>query len=78
MADNSFAYWKDLSIDEHVRRKYRVESDLAHLIAQKYLTLALAGLDPGTTIREAYTKEQRDQLLDRAAAAVLTPMPHRA
>lgn len=78
MVDNSFAYWKDLSLDERVRRKYQVDSELAHLIAQKYLTLALSGLDPGTTIREAYTTEQRDELLDRAARLVLTPMQHRA
>ncbi len=69
MADG-FERWKEMTLQERIQRRYQVDKNTAHLIAQKYLNLALLGLVPGTTIRKAYTGEERERLLDQAAETV--------
>lgn len=65
-----FERWKEMSLAERIQGRYQVDRHTAHLIAQKYLNLALLGLVPGTTIRKAYTVEEREKLLDEAAETV--------
>jgi hypothetical protein len=48
-----------------------VDEETAHLIAQRFLELALTGLDAGVTVREAYSGRQLQELLDKAAEMVL-------
>jgi hypothetical protein len=63
--------WDALTLDERIRRNYPVDEETVHLIARKYLTLALTDLEPGVTVREAYTGRQLRELLDQAAEMVL-------
>jgi hypothetical protein len=65
------ALWDDLTLDERIRRDYPVDEDTAHLIARRFLELALTGLDVGAIVREAYTGRQLLELLDQAAESVL-------
>jgi hypothetical protein len=65
------ALWDDLTLDERIRRDYPVDEETAHLIAQRFLELALTGLDAGVTVREAYSGRQLQELLDKAAEMVL-------
>ncbi len=67
--------WKEMTLEERIQQRYRVDGEMAHRIAQKYLNLALIGLEPGTTIREAYTSEERQKLLDEAADTVRQGFP---
>jgi hypothetical protein len=60
-----------VTLDERIRRHYPVDEETTHLIAQRFLELALTGLDAGVTIREAYSSRQLQELLDKAAHAVL-------
>ncbi len=69
MADE-FRLWTGTTLDDRIQEKYHVDRGVAHLIAQKYLNLALMGLAPGTTILKAYTGQERERLLDEAAEAV--------
>lgn len=77
MEDN-LELWKEMTLEERIQQRYRVDKDVAHRIAQKYLNLALIGLEPGTTIRNAYTNEQRQKLLDEAAHSVQQGLPKQA
>ncbi len=70
MGADDFADWRQLTLEDRIRRTYRVDAETAHRIAQKYLNLALIGLKPGRTIREAYTDNEMQELLDQAANTV--------
>jgi hypothetical protein len=63
--------WDDMPLDERIRRNYPVDEETAYLIAQRFLELALTGLDAGATVRKAYSGRQLQELLDKAAHAVL-------
>jgi hypothetical protein len=43
--------WDDMPLDERIRRNYPVDEETAHLIGQRFLELALTGLDAGVTVR---------------------------
>jgi hypothetical protein len=70
--------WNAMSLDERIRHTYVVHGEQAEFISQKFLTLAFARVDLGTTISDTYTDEELEQLLDEAAAMVLKPTRHRA
>lgn len=73
--EDDLGLWKEMTLEERIQQRYRVDGEMAHRIAQKYLNLALIGLEPGTTIREAYTSEERQKLLDEAADTVRQGFP---
>jgi hypothetical protein len=70
MAEHSES-WDDVPLDERIRRIYPADEETTHLIAQRFLELALTGLDAGLTVREAYTGRQLQELLEAAAHTVL-------